>query len=294
MGNAILNIVFNASTAILFGFFLAPFTKMVEWFVPIKQDDIRLRIEQAQMSKKWIDFSLAQVYALHEDSKMLINQVFAYNSSAFGFDRKILTDKASTIEDILNKTISWNNKEQVIQYDKLKHTSDIMLEYLLPAKTQKLHSKDRILLDQIEATIYANTQSAKSIKNICQDIQDISSSKNKTMKVLAKKILSTAAVFYKHVANIIDKDYDKKNFEELTESLRNIKKDHQHFIGYLTEEITSKLSKEELEELNIPTLLNLDQYLYQSAKKLVTALQNTYLEAEEEKVFKKLKMVEEG
>jgi len=293
MGNAVLNIIFNASTAILFGFFLVPFTKFVQWLVPIKKDANTLHIEQAQMKKQWVTFSLAQIYALHEDNKTLIDEVFDYNRYAFWLDRALLDTPNVSVDHILKNLIPWDKKTHAAMYDKVKHTSDIMLEYLLPAKTQNLSKKDRNLLENIEQTIYACTKSAKSIKNIYHDLQDIQSSSNKTMKTLTQKVLTNAAVYYTHVANIVDKEYDKKNFQELSDALQSIKSDHRHFVEYLTKELSSKLTKKELQQLNIATLLNLDHYLYQSAKRLVTALQHTYLENEEAKVFKKLKIAEE-
>ena len=294
MGNAVLNIVFNASTAILFGFFLLPFTKLVQKLVPMHKDEDTLRIEQTQMSTKVTGFSLAQIHALHEDSKTLIDQVFDYNSYVFGFDKSVLHDEHAHRQDVVNKTQAWDKKTHAAQYTKLKHTSDIMLEHLLPAKGKSLHQKDRELLEHIEKTIYTSTQSAKSIKNIYRDIQDLQSSSNKTMKTLTTKVLINAATFYQHVAHIIDRKYSTKNFEELSDALHAIEADHEQFIDYLTQELSAELTKEELQELNIPTLLNLDHYLYQSAKRLVTAIQHTYLGTEEEKVFKELKIAKEG
>lgn len=257
------------------------------------QDEHKLHIEQAHMSKKWVWFSVAQIYALHEDNKTLIDQVFDYNRYAFWLDRTLLDNEKATIDDITTKRLTWDKKKHAAMYDKLKHTSDIMLEAVLPAKWEKLSKKDRLLLETIEKTIFASTKSAKSIKNIYHDIQDLQSSSNKTMKTLTAKVMNNAATYYKHVANIIDREYTKKNFQELSDALTCIKKEHHNFVDYLTKELSDKLTKKEMKELNIATLLNLDYYLYQSAKRLGTALQHTYLEAEEEKVFKKLKVVEE-
>ena len=49
MGNAVLNAVFNISTAVLFGFFLVPFTKLVKRIIPDgsaeKKEDLGLTID---------------------------------------------------------------------------------------------------------------------------------------------------------------------------------------------------------------------------------------------------------
>lgn len=50
MGNAVLMVIFNATTVILFGFFLVPFTKLVERVVPAKIDKIQqLKVVQASV-----------------------------------------------------------------------------------------------------------------------------------------------------------------------------------------------------------------------------------------------------
>jgi hypothetical protein len=73
MGNAVLNAVFNLSTAILFGFVLVPFTKMIERIIPTKKEDIvTLYVEQAAVRTKDPSFNLPKLYALHEDAKNLI------------------------------------------------------------------------------------------------------------------------------------------------------------------------------------------------------------------------------
>lgn len=53
--------------------------------------------------------------------------------------------------------------------------------------------------------------------------------------------------------------------------------------------ITKLINKKtDLEEIDIPSLINVDHYIYQSAKTMVKALQNTYLTEEEEKEFEEL------
>ena len=294
MGNAVLNIIFNASTAILFWFFLVPFTKLVERIMPTLRTAMDLRIKDTKMKKHWSAFSIAELYALHADSKTLVDHIFTYNSYVFGFDKNTLLDKKSNVDDLINKPISWDKKVHAKQYADIKYISDLMFEYVLPLKIQKLPKSERHLIEQIETGMYAGMRSAKSIKNIYHDLQDLKSSDNKTMQELYQKVQHNAAVFYKHVARVIDRKYTKDNFEELTSALQTIKKDHKNFVDYLTKTITKKLTKKELEDIDVATLLNLDHYLYQSAKTLVSALQNVYLDPEEEKIFKKLKMVEEG
>ena len=47
--------------------------------------------------------------------------------------------------------------------------------------------------------------------------------------------------------------------------------------------------KNTITDIDIPTLINLDHYLYRSDKNFVSAIQYTYLTDEEEKIFEKMK-----
>ena len=46
MSNAVLNVVYNLTTCILFGILIKPFTKLVIWIVPDRKDESKLHIQQ--------------------------------------------------------------------------------------------------------------------------------------------------------------------------------------------------------------------------------------------------------
>ncbi len=46
MSNAVLNVVYNLTTCILFGITIKPFTKLVIWTVPDRKDEAKLHIQQ--------------------------------------------------------------------------------------------------------------------------------------------------------------------------------------------------------------------------------------------------------
>lgn len=287
MGNAILNTIFNISTAVLFWFALKPFTRMIEWIMPAKtSDDIQLRIQGATIKHKNETFAQPQIYALYEDCKILIDYIFAYNTYLFGFKKKSLFNEDMNSKDILANLNTRNSTKQKKHYENIKKIGDIMLEHLLPLKIKKLPKDVRWLSEHIETSIYSAIKSAKSLKNIQSDILDLKDTPNKNLQAMYTTMQENAATFYMHVANIIDRDYNKENFEELNTALKKITKDHKTFI----ENISKKIAKNKLSDLEIPTLINIDHYLYQSANTLVTALQHTYLTWSEKKTFDKIKI----
>ncbi|MBP7848205.1 hypothetical protein KA013_03255 [Patescibacteria group bacterium] len=51
--------------------------------------------------------------------------------------------------------------------------------------------------------------------------------------------------------------------------------------------------KEGLEDIDVPSLININHYVYQSAKTLVRAIQHTYLNEEEGEAFEEIDYVQE-
>ena len=52
MANAVLNAIFNISTAVLFGFFLKPFTKLVRTIIPGASDEERAARGAKELKKE--------------------------------------------------------------------------------------------------------------------------------------------------------------------------------------------------------------------------------------------------
>lgn len=97
-----LNAIFNLSTAVLFGFFLKPFTKLVEWIIPNQEGDTdTLRIEQISGDKSDITLGKAAIYALQEDVKTLIDKAFAYCVYVFGIDQKDLDETNFSLDNVM-------------------------------------------------------------------------------------------------------------------------------------------------------------------------------------------------
>lgn len=223
MGNAVLNVVFNASTAIFFGFFIGHFTKLVERIVPEKKDqETRLKILEATIAghKKDTDFAGAQLYALHEDGKVLIDHAALYNAYLFGRDMKNIHEGKNEKTDI--KSVSRDKAKHKEMYMEAKRISDIMFEHLLPIQQEKLPKDARKVSEHVETTIYSATKSIKSIKNIYRDIQNLKDAESTTLQDIYTTFSEQAKEFYIHVAHITDREYNKENFRELKVALEKI------------------------------------------------------------------------
>lgn len=291
MGNAILNVIFDASTAIFLWLFLNQFTKFIVWIFPNKDDDVtRLKVLDATIKwqKRGAAFASAKLYALHEDCKTLINHAATYNAYLFGRNMKdiyILKNSKKSIEATgRDKT---KHKEM---YAECKKIGDVMLEHLLPLKQEKLSKEIRKIAEHIETTIYCSTKSVKATKNIYRDIQNMKDSESKTLQQIYKTFSEQSKEFFIYVASITEKEHTKKNFQELKTALQKIETYHIGFIEMVTTLINKKAKPE---DIDIPSLINVDHYIYRSAKTMVKALQKTYLADEEERIFDEMNDQEE-
>ncbi len=291
MGNAVLNIIFDASTALLLWFLLTPFTKFIVWLIPSKKDtDLRLKVLDATVKgqKSGATFASAKLYALHEDCKALINYVAVYNAYLFGRDMKELKTIKGSKKVI--KAVDRDKTKHKEMYFESKKISDIMFENLLPLKNERLPKDVGEISEHVEKTIYSAVKSAKSTKNIYRDIQDLKESESNVLKDIYHTYSNESKEFYIHVAHITDSEYKKENFHELGIALKRIETYHHGFIEMVTKFITKS---KDFEEIDIPSLINIDHYIYQSAKTMVKALQNTYLTDQEESSFEEIHEAEE-
>ena len=153
-----------------------------------------------------------------------------------------------------------------------------MLEHLLPAKLHKITEEQRDIADHVEKSIYACIKSVKASKNIYHNIQDLHIHKQGILGDIKSTFYHNAAKFYQQVAGIIHGHTTPQDFEELSHSMLSIRDAHKHFV----EHISKQLKPENFEALEVPTLINIDRYLYQGAHELFIAIHHIYLGQDEE------------
>ena len=159
-----------------------------------------------------------------------------------------------------------------------------MLKHLLPIKLQKLSKDASHLSDHVETTISTALKSIKSIKNIYHDINELKESENPIMKEIYDALLDNAIELYRHVAEITDREYNEENLEDLSGVLHKVKTHHKVFL----ENLAKYVAEGKLQEVEIGSLINIDTYVYQSAKTIVAAVKHTYLSDADSKTFEKI------
>lgn len=111
-------------------------------------------------------------------------------------------------------------------YDRTKETGNRMLTYLLPIKGTQLPADAAEDLASVDKVIKSTFKSMKSIKNIYHNLQDLRANPHPAMQELYTQLLDDSIEFHRHVAAIIDRDYEVENFEELTTTYNEMKDFH--------------------------------------------------------------------
>lgn len=277
MGNAVLNIVFNASTAILFGFFLVPFTKLVLSIMPnIKskgQEIPSLKTTTLPALGSDTTINQAAVYALVDDSKLLCQQTLHYLTYALNIDSDYLEKNNFDQTSLMKHEHKREKSEHQQQYETARETANTLYEFVLQLRPYSLPTSDAKALKHTEESIEACLRSLKSIKNIYHDLQDLAKSSSQSSKKLYIQSRFKVASIAKHLFDIIDNSYTEEDFEEVRQALNELDSFHTGFEHYLSEMVNDG------EETDIPlsVLMNIDHYLFQGSEKLVDAVRKVYL-----------------
>lgn len=276
MGNAVLNAIFNVSTAVLFGFFLKPFTKLVRKIVPddsIEDKTIQLKIDAINFI--WWDDTLSQaaVYALQQDTQVLVENTLDYLTYALNIDQDYLETKEFDQTSLMKHMIEWDKVTHQEQYEHARTIANRLYEMVLKLRENSLPTHEASLLQNSELAIEACLRAIKSIKNIYHDLQDLAWSTTPAVQSLYTQSRYKVALIAKHLADIIDMDYTSEDFEEVRAAMNELDSFHTGFEEYLTQIVA------EGKETDIPlsVLMNIDHYLYQGSEKLVEAVRKVYL-----------------
>lgn len=289
VANAVLNFIFNLTTAVLFACFLKTYTKFIEWIIPHDaKEEKKLHIESSEDGSNSTQMSLPKLYALQEDTKTLIDHAFLYNSYVFAIHGHDLMGDFIDSDALIKKMNTRDKEHHIKLYHDTKIIADKLLSYTLPLK-QQINGTMIEPFSRIERSINDSLKSIKSIKNIYRDIQNLAESNNPVLQDIYKQLVENSIHLYRHIAIIIDRHYDAENLEELSAALEKIKLYHSHFV----DELSNLASKKKLVNEELSTLLNIDHYLFQSAHTIVEAVHHMYLTEEEAIKFQNLSDMEE-
>lgn len=288
LSNAVLAVVYNVVTCVIFWFFLKPFTRLVTRCVPDKKDLTNsLHVENIQGNLRNGSFVNPTLLALHEDSKLLLRTSHHYISYIYGISHKQLEAKEFSKETVRATPINREKQEHIKLYEQSKKIADTLLLVCARCKQFKMDPANAKQLHNIETTIYSTLKAIKAIKNIRRDLIDLREATEPASISLYNQCVLTQIDIGRHLINIHDDKADI--YEELILAVELLKKHHAAFIS----EVSRLAIGGELKEISMTTLINVDHYFFEANEKLTLWFANTYLPSNKIEAFETTQDIDE-
>jgi Na+/phosphate symporter len=212
MGNAVLNAIFNISTAILFAPFLLLFTRLIKKTIPDRTNNM-LQLAIDNMSQEQEDFAEsivtpAQLSALRDDTQQMIRYTINYNCYIRGYDYKQIVSKK-----LADKPLLFSNNRHKKDYILNKDRADRILKFLNNIKQYNLSQDELNQTDHLQETIIACIRSMKAIKNIRHNIQSLRHSNDSIRKELYESLLKDNMHLYRELVRIVEPNGESYHLE---------------------------------------------------------------------------------
>ena len=270
LSNAVLAVVYNVVTCVIFWFFLKPFTKLVMRCVPDKKDvSSALNVENIEIINQ--SFVNPTLLALQEDLKTLVQHGHTYITAIHWLPLHAVASLDYDPEKIRAARTEWNKQEHIKLYEETKKIADTLIMAATRIKQFKIEPTNAKQLHNIETAIYATLKAIKAIKNIHRDLIDLREAVDKETITLYDRFVNAQIEISRHIVSV--EGEKESNYEHLILAIELLKKHHQTFI----KEVSSLATQGQLKEVGITTLINVDHYFFEANEKLALAFANTYL-----------------
>ena len=170
------------------------------------------------------------------------------------------------------------------QYRAIKQLEGEMFEFYTQLQQQKLEPEEADRLNQLINTIRHFLHATKGAKDVHEDLMEMSAAADRVIHELYHDFRESGWSFFETLKNIMREPQSPTCFEDLAELLQVNQKIYQD----LLRKIYQELSKKQLSQVEISTILNVNRELYSSRNALVMAVKDFLLEAKEAMDFQNL------
>lgn len=276
--------IFYVWFRILWAFIVYPFiTKIALWLqklFPEKKTDWDLRIEKLAVS----ELGEASLIALKQDVVSLIKRVFTYNMNLFGIDTKLIFENDYQPEKVLNIHKNLDNILIEENYKKLKIVEEKLLQFAVGIKSSEFGHIKLNDINKIYSAIINSVYSAKYLKDIKHNIDELSQSQNVFMKSNYQNFRVVLLDLYKNISEVIDGKDSVENLSKILEIFENIKASDRAFVTWISKELIF----DGLDQFELSGLINTNRYVYLSCKSIIFSIRDLLLDDEKIKILEKL------
>ncbi|MGB5624883.1 MAG: Na/Pi symporter [Woeseiaceae bacterium] len=204
----------------------------------------------------------------------LIDQAAALNQATLGLppDHTFY----DSLDDRLGVAVFSHDFDYEVSYAEIKQLEGEILRYALALQTRPLEADESERLSQIIPAIRNAVQAAKSMKDVHGDLELFRGSVNDRFNAYFGQFQEAAREFYEGLDSLEKADIPALRFEALLE----IKGKAESVHGRMRHRIYDEVSRGELSEVEISTLLNVNRELLVANQSLVSALADALLNME--------------
>lgn len=258
--------------------FIKQFTKFIVFIIPERKTRFWLDIERVESG--FLDLN---IFVMKNDIIRLIKKVFKYNINVFDIDEQKLLNWDVKKKDLKNFHKKFDSEYLDSEYINIKTIEEKIIKYSLDMKNWL--KNDWILeLNNMYNIIKNLVYSAKYIKDIKFNVQDIQDSESYIINKKYDDFRLTLLSLYKNISKIIDWRNDKEIFNEILDSLSFIKNNYKKFLQSISKDIFNQ----DLDQLELSGLININRYIYLSCISIIYAVKELFLDEKEKKFFDKM------
>jgi phosphate:Na+ symporter len=268
----------NISGVILIYFFLDSFSNFLEKRYIEKQLSATYFLETTSPEIK--DTALEM---LEKEVGLFIYRIMNLNLEIF---RSSAEGKGENELDLIlkKKTFGPKNAGFKEKYTLLKQAEGEILTFYSQLSDIEAEKTYRLRLNQLMASLRNAMYSAKGMKDIYEDIMNLSNSSNNVKYNTYQLIQIQHKKFYLELYPLLLKASRQNCFENLVDSLNLLKQEYEERLNN-----SLKIAGEKnLKELDISTLFNLNRELYSSSKAMIFSLKDYLLDTESAENFENL------
>ena len=168
------------------------------------------------------------------DAIKLMKKIFKYNLNVFDIDESSLLDKNFDLDRVVSvqKDFEENNLDQ--QYLTIKAIEEKLITFGLHIKSPMLSAQEIQVINELYKTISSEVSSAKYIKDIRLNVQDLQDSENSFMIDRYLDFRKVLVNLYKHISMVIDGQNDAGVFTEIAQIVKEIKTIDHQFLSSLS------------------------------------------------------------
>lgn len=269
---------FKIFGAILILPFIKQFTLFIRKIIPEEKTEYDLDIEKIE----WNVFDVC-VLAMKQDTISLLKRIFRYNMNVFDIDEQTILEKWFELNKVFKYEKEFDDEFLDQEYKTIKAIEEKIIKYWLDIK-HMLKQDENISLNDIYNIIWNAVYSAKYMKDVRLNVQNIHESENEFIHKKYNEFRKVLIWLYKWISQVIDGVDNKEIFDQIIEAIEYIKSNDAKFLSNISKDLLSQ----KMDEFELSWLININRYLYLSSTSIIFAVRDLFLDQNEKKFLERV------